>query len=154
MPTQQRPSAQKDRNRVSWCLSLISSQSRSLVTHLMSHHYVSQPGPKGWKKEYVKGLPKGSEREFTESMGSETVNHMSLITCHSYYVTHLRSHQYVTNLMSLTSYHDLMTLISYLIITSIISCLIITLLILSYFLFTLGWPHLTSGHDLCPLVTA
>ena len=46
------------------------------------------------------------------------------------------------------------SLISCLIITSLISCLIITSLILRYCLYTLGWPHFTSTHDLCPLVTA
>ena len=44
------------------------------------------------------------EREFKESIGSESNNHMSLITCHSSHVTHL------------------MSLISCLVITSLIAC--------------------------------
>ena len=117
------------------------------------------------------------KREFTESIGSESVNHMSLITCHSSHVTHLMSHHYVTQLMSLISCLNLMwliscldlmslitkslisclittSLISCLIITSLISCLFITSLILRCCLYTLGWPHFTSTHHLCPLVTA
>ena len=46
------------------------------------------------------------------------------------------------------------SLISCLIITSLISCLIITSLILRCCLYTLGWTHFTSTHELCPLVTA
>ena len=104
---------------------------------------------------------------FTESIGSETVNHMSLITCLiitsliscrsslvSIHVTHLMSRSHVTDHMSLISCFITTSLISCLITTSLITCLIITSLILSYCLYTLGWQYLISGHDLCPLVTA
>ena len=158
------------------------------------------------------------EREFTKRIGSESVNHMSLITCHSFHVTHLMSYHYVTHLISLISFVDFMwlilciglmslitchsshlthlmshhyvthlmsliscldlmsliscldlmshitchwslfthhmSLISCLITRSLISCLIIMSLIGSYCLYTLSWPHLTSAHDLCQLVTA
>ena len=115
---------------------------------------------------------KVQKREFTESIGSESVNHMSLISCHSSHVsslrhsshvthlmsqshvTHLMSRSHVTHHMSLISCFITMSLISCLVTTSLISCLIITSLILNYCLYTLGWPHLTSAHDLCPLVTA
>ena len=62
------------------------------------------------------------KREFTESIGSESVNHMSLITSHSSHVTHLVSHHYVTHLMSLISFLDLMSLISCLDLMSFITC--------------------------------
>ena len=59
---------------------------------------------------------------------------MSLITCHSSHISSLFHSSHVSSLF--------------------VSCLIFTSLILSYCLYTLGWPDLTSAHDLCPLVTA
>ena len=52
------------------------------------------------------------KNEFTESIGSESVNHLSLIMCHSSHVTHLMSHHYVTYLMSFISCLDLMSLVT------------------------------------------
>ena len=89
MPTQQRPLSQKDRKRVSGCLSLISCHSyhvsischsshvlischSSHVTHLMSHHYVTH-----------------------------------LMSHH--YVTHLMCHHYVTDTKLLTIYSRMAT---------------------------------------------
>ena len=70
--------------------------------------------------------------KFAESIGSEPVNHMSLITRHSSHVTHPMSHHYVNHLMSLISCLDpmshnyvthLLWLISCLDLMSLISCL-------------------------------
>ena len=52
---------------------------------------------------------------------SESVNHLSIITCHSSHVTHLMSHHYVTHLMSIISCLDLMSLISCLDLMSLIA---------------------------------
>ena len=38
--------------------------------------------------------------QFTESIGSESVNQVSFITCNSSHVTQLMSHHYITHLMS------------------------------------------------------
>ena len=62
------------------------------------------------------------KRDFTESIGSESGYHMSLVTCHSSHVTHLMFHHYVTHLMSLISCLDLMSLISCLDLMSLITC--------------------------------
>ena len=102
------------------------------------------------------------KRKFTESIVSESVNHMSLISCHSSHVslrhsshvTHLMSRSHFTHLMSRSHVTHHMSLISCLITALLISFLIITSLILSYCLYTLGWPHLTSAQDLCLLVIA
>ena len=127
-----------------------------------------------------KGLSKGFTKGFRKGNSQKVYGQSQLITCHSSHVsslrhsshvTHLMSRSHVTHLISWSHVTHLMSpshvnhhmslisclvttsLISCLITTSLISCLIITSLILSYCLYTLGWPHLTSAHDLCQLVT-
>ena len=115
---------------------------------------------------------KVQKSEFPESIGSDSVNHITLITSHSSHVSSLSQSSHVTHLISRSSVTHLMfrshvthhmslisclittSLISCLLKMSLISCLIITSLILSYCLYTLGWSHLTSAHELYPLVTA
>ena len=102
------------------------------------------------------------EREFTEILGWESVTHMSLITCHSSHVTHLMSRSQVSlisclDLMSIITCHSshISSLFHSSHVSSLcVSCLFFTSLKLCYCLYTLGWPDLTSAHDLCPLVTA
>ena len=116
-------------------MSLITFHS-SHVTHLMSHHYVTHLmspilcliitlhslASRDKKRVKQRVYQSVQEREFTESIGSESVNHMSLITFHSSHVTHLMSHLYVTHLMSLISCLDFMSLISCLALMSHITC--------------------------------
>ena len=104
MPNPQRTSAQMDRNRVEECLLFISVSISYHSSHVSSLRYSA------WSQEIRKGLSKGftkgfRKKKFTETIGSEPVNHMSLITCHSSHVTHLMSHHYVTDLMSIISCH-------------------------------------------------
>ena len=133
-------------------MSLITCHS-SRVTHLMSCHHVTHL------------MTLISCLDFISLISC--LGLMSLITCHLSHVTypmsrshvsHLMSHitchsSHVTHLISLISCLITALLISCLITMSHISCLIIILLILSYCLYTLEWPHLTSAHDLCLLVT-
>ena len=84
------------------------------------------------------------KREFTESIGSESVNHMSLITCHSFHVTQLMSHHYVTHLMSLISYLHLMSLIACLDHMSLITCNSYHVSSLSHSFHVCSLPH--SSH--------
>ena len=104
-----------------------SSQSRSHVTHLMSlisclniKSLSLASRDKKWVKQRV--YQRVQKREFTETIGSESVNHMSLITFHSSHVTHLMSHHYVTHLMPLNSCLDLLSFISSLDLMSLITC--------------------------------
>ena len=70
---------------------------------------------------------RGQRRVFTEGIGSESVKHMSLITCHSSHVTHLMSHHYVIHLIShhyvthLMSHHNVTHLMSNHYITHLMS---------------------------------
>ena len=148
MPTPQPPFAQKDRNRASGFLSLISV----LISYHSSH--VSSLRHSAWPQGMRNRLGKGFTKGFRKGNSQKVQDQSQLITCHSSHVTHLMSRSHFIHHRSLISCLITTSLISCLITTSLISCLIITSLILSYCLYTLGWPHLTFAHDLCPLVTA
>ena len=73
---------------------------------------------------------------------------MSLISCHSSHVSSLRHSSHVSHLMSRSQVSSHVThLMSDHCVTHLMSHHYS--LILSYCLYTLGRPHLTSAHDLC-----
>ena len=106
------------------CLDLMSLISCLDLMSLISCLSITSPCLTSWDKKRIKQsvYQRVKEREFTESIGSESVNHMSLVTCHSSHVTQLMSNHYVTHVMSLISYLDLMSLISCLALMSLITC--------------------------------
>ena len=79
MPTPQRPSAQKDRNRVSGCLSHISVLISCPSSHVSSFRHSSH---------------------LNHLMSRSHVTHLMSQSHVSSHVTHLMSHHYVTHLMS------------------------------------------------------
>ena len=100
--------------------------------------------------------------KFAESIGSEPVNHMSLITCHSSHVTHPMSHHYVNHLISLISCLDpmshnyvthLLWLISCLDLMSLISCLDLMSLDLMSHHYVTYHMSLISCLDIMSLIT-
>ena len=105
MPTPQRSSAQKERNRVSWYLLLISHSISCHSSHVASLRHCAWP-QRDKKRVKQRVYQRVQKRELTESIGSESVSHMSLITCHSSHVIHHMSHHYVidTKLMPIYSW--------------------------------------------------
>ena len=74
----------------------------TLISYLIVTSLSLAPRDKTRVKQRV--YQRVQKRKFTESIGSESNNHMSLITCHSSHVTHLMSHHYVTDTKLLPIY--------------------------------------------------
>ena len=139
MPTLQRPSTQKDRNRVSGCLSLISVSIPCHSSHVSSLRHSAWPQGirKGLSKRFTKGFRKGyslkvwGQSHLITCHWSHVTHPMSLISCliitslisyhsshvsiscHSSHVTHVMSPSHVTHHMSLISCLITTSLISY-----------------------------------------
>ena len=100
MPTLQRPSTQKDRNRDSGCLSLISVSIPCHSSHVSSLRHSA------WPQGIRKGLNKRFTKGFWKGYSLKVWGQSQLITCHSSHVTHLMSLISCLIITSLISYHS------------------------------------------------
>ena len=100
MPTLQRPSTQKDRNRDSGYLSLFSVSIPCHSSHVSSLRHSA------WPQRIRKGLSKRFTKGFCKGYSLKVWGQSQLITCHSSHVTHLMSLISCLIITSLISYHS------------------------------------------------